>query len=253
MTSRVFNIQISSIDDIENYYDQTGSQISSSVDLRITDSPIDDQGSLGSCSANAFVNVYENMLLNSMLLGSGETDFEDLSRLFLYYNSRILEESVESDSGVIELKSTLDAAKEYGICTEELWPYQANTFSTAPSSEAYGDALQRRIPSYEFIANDDAMREVISLYSKPVLVGMYVFDDFMLANKENFTIQLPNDTEFSLGGHAVAVVGYTDNKDFIIKNSFGVDWGNDGYAIMPKEYSERYIFDRWHITIPNKV
>jgi C1A family cysteine protease len=239
---------MSSIDDIKNYYDQTGTQISSSVDLRTTDSPIDDQGSLGSCSANAFVNVYENMLLSS-----GETDFEDLSRLFLYYNSRILEESVESDNGVIELKSTLDAATEYGVCTEELWPYQANTFSTTPSSDAYSDALQRRIPSYEFIANDDAMREVMSLYSKPVLIGMYVFEDFMRANKENYIIPMPNDTEFSLGGHAVAVVGYTDNKDFIIKNSFGVDWGNDGYAVLPKEYSERYIFDRWHIAIPNKV
>lgn len=244
MTTRVFNIQISSIDEIEDYYDQTGVEIQGSVDLRSTDSPIDDQGSLGSCSANAFVNAYENMVLSS-----GETNFVDLSRLFLYYNSRILEESVETDSGVIEIKSTLDAAKEYGICTEEIWPYQANTIYTTPSNEAYTDALQRRIPSYEFIANDDAMREVISLYSKPVLIGMYVFDDFMLANKTKYIIPMPNDTEFALGGHAVIVVGYTENKDFIIKNSFGTDWGNDGYAILPKEYSERYIFDRWHITI----
>lgn len=244
MTPRVFNIQISSIDEVEDYYYQTGTQIKSSVDLRTTDSPIDDQGSLGSCSANALVNVYENMLLSS-----GKTDFEDLSRLFLYYNSRILEENVESDSGVIELRSTLEAAKEYGICKESIWPYDADRIYTTPSDEAYADALQRRIVSYEFIANDDAMREVISVYSKPILIGMYVFEDFKKANKKNYIISMPSDTEFPLGGHAATVVGYTDNNDFIIKNSFGLNWGNDGYAILPKEYSERYIFDRWHIAI----
>lgn len=247
MTLRVFNIQISNIDDIEDYYDHTGVDIKGAVDLRPTDSPIDDQGRLGSCSANAIVNVYENMLLSS-----GETDFEDLSRLFLYYNSRVLEETVESDSGVIELRSALDAAKDYGICAESIWPYEANTIYTTPSDEAYVDALQRRIPSYEFIANDDAMREVISLYLKPVIIGMYVFEDFMKANNKNYVIPMPSDTEFTLGGHAVAVVGYTENKDFIIKNSFGPDWGNNGYAILPKEYSERYVFDRWHITIPKE-
>jgi C1A family cysteine protease len=248
MTVRIFNVKKSNIEAVGPCYAMIGAEIKKSVDLRNTDSYVDDQGMLGSCSANALVNVYENMVLRS-----NPENFKDLSRLFLYYNSRILEETVEFDAGVMELKSTLDSAKHFGICTEEIWPYDISMFTVKPSDEAYVDALTRRILRYEYIDNDDAMIEILSLYSKPIIIGMYVFSSFMSANKKRPIISMPVDSEVSLGGHAVSVVGYTADRDFIIKNSFGAEWGSYGYAILSKEYTERYVFDRWHIAISEFV
>jgi C1A family cysteine protease len=244
---RVFNVKKSNTKHIKEYYIAQGNTIKPSVDLRSTDSPVDDQGRLGSCSANAFVNVYENMQIQK-----DPEKFEDLSRLFLYYNSRTLEETVDFDFGVMELKSTLEAAKDYGICTEEIWPYDISLFATMPSDEAYSDALKRRINNYEYIKNDAEVKEVLNLYSKPVLIGMYVFEAFMIANKNNFLIDVPTENEKFEGGHAVSVVGYTDECNFIIKNSFGKDWGDNGYALLSPEYTQKYVFDRWHFNLPNK-
>jgi len=107
MTTRIFNVKKSNVDLASDpCYHKIGAEIKNSVDLRLTDSPIDDQGQLGSCSANALVNVYENMLIKS-----NANKFKDLSRLFLYYNSRSLEETIDFDVGVMELKTVLDSAK----------------------------------------------------------------------------------------------------------------------------------------------
>jgi len=243
MPIRIFNVKKSTICSDDRCYSHVDAELKNAVDLRPTDSPVDDQGVLGSCSANALVNVYENMILQS-----NPAEFEDLSRLFIYYNSRVIEETVKLDVGVMELKSTLEVTKDYGVCNEKLWPYDISTFATKPSEESYNEALKRKIQTYEYIKTDNDMIEVLSLYSKPVLIAMHVFEEFMHVNKRTFTIPLPK-TEITLGGHAVSVVGYTETKDFIIKNSFGAEWGNYGYAILPKEYAEKYVFDRWHFNI----
>ena len=117
-----------------------------------------------------------------------------------------------------------------------------------PTDECYEDALKYRIKSYEYINDETGIKEVLSM-NKPVIIAMRVFQDFMYADKENFIIKMPDDDNLSLGGHAVAVVGYTKDNHFIIKNSFGTDWGNDGYALLPLEYMKKYVFDRWHFSL----
>jgi C1A family cysteine protease len=48
---------------------------------------------------------------------------------------------------------------------------------------------------------------------------------------------MPKPTEQTLGGHAVLAVGYDDTTTrFIVRNSWGQDWGMRGYFTMPYPY-----------------
>jgi C1A family cysteine protease len=244
--NRLFNISPSPIQSINQTYPLKQIRLKDEIDLRDTDSEIDDQGYLGSCAASATINVYENMLNRFR-----RTDFEELSRLFLYYNTRAIEETINIDYGVIYLSNVLESLKTLGVCKEELWPYNISNFVLKPLDNCYEDALTRKIENYEYISDIAGIKEVLNLY-KPVVIGMHVFENFMSANKRNFKIFNPKNTERYLGGHAVSIVGYTKDDSFIIKNSFGESWGNYGYGLLTKEYMEKYVFDRWHLAIENK-
>src|SRR5438105_2592268 len=67
----------------------------SSVDLRSLCSPIENQGQLGSCTANALAGALE------FLERKDRVPFADLSRLFIYYNERVVEHTVKTDSGAM--------------------------------------------------------------------------------------------------------------------------------------------------------
>lgn len=246
--TRIFNIQPEPI-----YYTRCPiyaikqANVKGSVDLRDTDSRVDNQGLLGSCAANAIVNTYENMINRF-----SPEKFTDLSRLFLYYNTREVEKTISEDLGVSYLSNAFETLKSLGVCSEELWPYDASKFTIRPSDECYEDALSRKILEYEYISDDFGVKEILSNLEKPVVVGMRIFDGFMRANKENPIIDLPEINEVYLGGHAVSIVGYTEDDYFIIKNSFGSGWGDNGYALLSSSYMKNHVFDRWHMTLIEK-
>jgi len=54
------------------------------------------------------------------------------------------------------------------------------------------------------------------------------------------------DYDNFVGNHAVTIVGYDlSSSVFIIKNSFGIDWGLNGYFYMPFEYAKKHVFESW--------
>ena len=71
---------------------------------------------------------------------------------------------------------------------------------------------------------------------------MPVFESFMTINSKRPTIP---------GGHAVSIVGYSlPYQQFLIKNSFVSDWGENGYCWMPFDYFNQYVFEKWIFDIP---
>lgn len=244
---RIFNVEPDPIDRVQRKkYALKQIEIKEEVDLRDTDSNVDDQRYLGSCAANAIINTYENMILRSQ-----PDAFKDLSRLFLYYNTRVLEERVLEDYGVMYLANAFESLRKQGVCAEELWPYDIPKFLIKPSDDCYEEALSRRIVSYEYVDSINEVKEILSS-GKPLVIGMSVFSDFLAASNINFTISKPKNSDYKLGGHAVSLVGYTKDNHFIIKNSFGSDWGDNGYALLTEEYMEKYVFEKWYFSINEK-
>jgi C1A family cysteine protease len=200
------------------------------VDLTNLMPPIYDQGQLGSCTANALCAVvcYTDPSLKQC----------GASRLFVYYNERVIEHSVSQDAGAT-LSDGILSLQKYGVCPEPSWPYKIKKFTLKPNPQCYTQALQNKAIQVQNINNNlDEMRSAL-VAGYPFVVGILVYSSFETSKVASTgTVPMPNtNTEQLLGGHAVVAVGYDDTKQvFIMRNSWGTSWGNKGYFTLPYAY-----------------
>ena len=214
------------------------------VDLISKCSPVDNQGTLGSCTANALVGSLE------FCEGINYTpeDFFQVSRLFIYYNERKLEGTIQEDSGAM-LRDGIKTLASNGYCHEYLCPYNIENFTDEPSKEAYSDAVNHKIISYHRI---NGLTEMLQCLAEgyPVVFGIKVFESFETDEvKETGVVPMANEYEEQcLGGHAVCAVGYDlKQKIILVRNSWGSEWGMEGYFTLPFEYIDKYANDLWTI------
>jgi len=214
-----------------------------SVDLRNNCSPIEDQGSLGSCTACASAGLVEFLSLRNGI------PF-DASKLFIYYNARALEGTVDSDSGAY-LRDNIKTLVSQGVCMESLWPYTISKFMDKPTNSCYLEALNHQALGYYRISSLIEMKSCLAS-GLPFMFGFAVYESF-LSDVVELTgkVPMPLHKERMLGGHAVVDVGYRESdKRFIVRNSWGSNWGIDGYFTMPYAYldSKKLSGDFWTIT-----
>ncbi len=205
-------------------------QLPPCVDLRSQCSPVEDQGKLGSCTGNAIVGALEFLEVKD------KAPFVDLSRLFVYYNERVMEHTVKSDAGA-QIRDGIKSVAKLGVCTEKKWPYIISKFAVKPTAACYKDALQHKITVYQRLQSVDEMRACVA-EGYPFVFGFTVYESFESPEvAQTGVVQMPTKDEKVVGGHAVLGVGYDDNeKRFIVRNSWGVDWGQQGYFTMPYDY-----------------
>jgi C1A family cysteine protease len=235
----------SSHDPRDYVYTEANVRWKDSVDLREWDSPVESQYQLGSCVGNAIANAYEHMVKRNY-----PEHFVDLSRLFIYYNARaeLSEELLDAGTTV---RNGLKGLRKYGACRETAWPYDLEKFDDKPSEEAYTDAKPRSITGYQRLYTEGYVIDALSA-GKPVVFGIEVFEGFMYLTKDDAVLKMPTSTSISYGGHAMCLVGYNlYNHQFLAKNSFGTDWGDNGYCWIPFKYFSMYSYDRWVFDIPN--
>ena len=214
----------------------------SNVDLRQFCSPVENQGQLGSCTANALVGNVE-FLDNK----DGDNEYTDKSRLFIYYNERVLEHTPDSDSGAM-LRDGIKTLHENGVCPESDWPYDIKQFAVKPAVSCYQKAKDHRIKSYHRITTLDDMLTCLA-EGFPFVFGFAVYESFeSQTTAKTGIVPMPQKDERTLGGHAVLAVGFNQqDKRFIVKNSWGTGWGMNGYFTMPFEYLEALADDFWTI------
>lgn len=212
-------------------------------DLRWKDSPVFNQGNLGSCTGNAGAAMYQYVekiyLRRNAAPGSVpelfDKSFQPVSRLFLYYNERKIEGTVNEDAGAY-VADCCKALADYGVCKEESWGYVERYVYDQPGSMAYVEAANHKISSYHKLDNTNLQELKLCLHEGyPFIFGFQVFESF-----ESQTVALtglmpmPVADEGVLGGHCVMAIGWDDAKQSIIcKNSWGADWGDKGYFYMP--------------------
>jgi C1A family cysteine protease len=201
-----------------------------SVDLRPTCAPVEDQGQLGSCTANALVGALEFLEIKDGM------KLVDLSRLFIYYDERVIEHTVKSDSGA-QIRDGIKTLAKQGVCPEKEWPYNIARFTVKPSAKCYKDALRHQITSYNRILTLDEMRNCLAA-GYPFVFGFTVYESFESQQvAQTGIVNMPQPGEKVLGGHAVVGVGYNDAESrFIVRNSWGTTWGQKGYFTIPYDY-----------------
>lgn len=203
----------------------------SSVDLRPHDSPIYDQGRLGSCTGNAIGGMFQ--FVNKKDAGQ---DFIP-SRLFIYYGERKIEHTIYRDSGA-HLRNGMKVIAKSGVCDEAVWPYDISKFTEKPSDVAFTEALEHQAVTYMRIVHSlTAMKQCLA-DGYPFVFGFTVYESFETdVVSSTGVMPMPTKSESMLGGHAVMAVGYDDAKKvLIVRNSWGSEWGDKGYFYMPYAY-----------------
>jgi C1A family cysteine protease len=202
-----------------------------SVDLSGLCSPIEDQGNLGSCTAHALTGALEFLEKKDGL------SVVQMSRLFLYYNERVIENTVSQDSGAM-LRDGIKALASQGCCGETKWPYEIEKFADCPSADCYADGSNHQIISYQRIDTLDQMRACLAK-GFPFVFGFTVYESFETQTvAKTGVVPMPAPKERTVGGHAVLAVGYNDKeKRFLVRNSWGQAWGIKGYFTLPYDYA----------------
>jgi len=216
-------------------------KVKKDVDLRVGCSAIENQGRLGSCTAQALAGNLE--FLDNNLDGA----YTDVSRLFIYYNERALIDTIDYDSGA-SLRDGIKTLKNDGACEEVLWPYRIDKFDDKPPQHCYDEAKEHRIESYHRIRS---LSEMLACLSEgyPFVFGFTVYESFETDKvAKSGKAPMPKKDEKALGGHAVMAVGYSqDDERFLVRNSWGEAWGMKGYFTLPYRYLETLAADFWTI------
>lgn len=228
--------------------DLDGVSLPDSVDLKKWCSPVEDQESLGSCTAQAGAGLVEYFQQRAF----GE--FKDVSRLFIYKATRNML-NLSGDTGAY-LRTTMGAMVVFGAPPEKYWPYNIDDFDKEPSAFCYAYAQSFKATSYYRLDPPKTSTKKLLKRIKtnltgglPSMFGFVVYNSIKQAAK-NGEVPYPTPRERRLGGHAVVAVGYDDNRKIknkirgaeettgalLIRNSWDTKWGNRGYGWLPYAY-----------------
>jgi len=198
--------------------------------LRLSISPILNQGSVGDCVSNAFALTISTMTNNKV----------NISRLFHYAVTRILEDSALSDDSGLYIRDAASSILNYGAVSESVWPYIESKFSTCPSLACYKASNFFRNFSYTFVNQDlNSLKQCLAINKKPIIFGINVYSSFITqVVASNGQVPLPKTNSETLeGGHCMVIVGYDDSKKvFLCANSWGTSWGDKGFCYIPYDY-----------------
>lgn len=202
--------------------------------------PCYDQGELGSCVANATAAALQYEQIKRATAGGkfagslGKRLIFMPSRLFIYYGAREIEGTTASDDGCM-IRDAIKVVYNVGGPRETGWKYDISKFAKKPNKTAYNSAAYDKITTYKSVPVDvNEVRKAIA-EDLPVIVGIAVFNSFMFAT--NGDISMPGPQDYMEGGHAILLVGYDDeHKYFKFRNSWGPEWGNNGYGRIPYAY-----------------
>ncbi len=202
-----------------------------------------DQFHLNSCSANAIAAA-----LRYDELKEGRPHVPSPSRLFIYYNERVLAGVVGTNSPV-SLRDGYRTVAKVGACPEAIWPYDARRFRRQPTPPCYHAARHHRAIAYYRIRRAISHLRACLAERYPFVMALAIHESAMgRAVGRTGVLPVPTRRDRLIGGHAVLVVGYEHaSRRLIFRNSWGRTWGDRGYGYLPYAFvaSPDLAWDFW--------
>ena len=209
------------------------SELPAKVDLRPYMTTVENQGETSSCVANAVAGAYEYLVKRY----KGHDSY-DVSRLFIYYNARKLQDWENLDEGSV-IADAIEGLKKWGACSEETWPFDENIVLEKPAKSAYEEAKSFLVEDVKLVPMELYAWKQALAEGNPIIFGISLYESFDSHRKKGL-VPVPSKKEVSReehGGHAMLCVGYSDaDNTFIVRNSWGDEWGDRGYCYIPYDY-----------------
>lgn len=223
---------------LRSIFDFKKPSASNVIDLRASCSIVENQRSLNSCTGNAVVGGLE------LLENLQGMNYVELSRLFPYYNGRILMDDDKITDEGCYIRLVMMSLLVHGVCAEEVWPYNEAFVNKRPSNKSYITSYAHKIKSFYKITStgkercDDIKFALRS--SHPVVFGAEVSRQFLRLGRHGMVSERSSSDDI-VGRHAMLIVGFDEAKRiFIVRNSWGTEWGDNGYCYYTEEFLDEY-------------
>ncbi len=220
------------------------------IDISAGFTEIKNQGQQGACMSFSMVSLFEYFLKKN------HAQFPDLSEQFLYYNARKRNGREQYDEGSNSVASIMSLSED-GICSEEMWPYQVGGYAQCPSNEAYADAKKRRVRRAAMVEKDINAIKSALVDGLPIVFAVDLFPSF--GKGVNGFISMPTDDEVKQlkesgenHAHAMVFCGFNDaQRVFKVRNSWGTDFGDNGYCYLSYDYITKYAY--WDMVVIQEI
>lgn len=227
----------------------TNVEIPQAVDLREAWWQISNQGTTGACVGWALADsVLRWYFVKAQRLNKDEL----LSARYIWMAAKEGDEYIAQPTTFIEtagtsLKTALDVVRIFGVVRESVLPFNTGHLFQGSRQAFYALAAQLKISSYFNLGlNINAWRLWLATQG-PILARLKVDDNWYNAAKtKGYLDHFQPTTE--AGGHAIAIVGYTPDR-FIIRNSWGTEWGDQGYVYISLSYIQDAFTEAYGVTI----
>lgn len=201
-----------------------------------------DQYRTQSCSANALASAL------TLDANQRDEDFAPASRLFMYYNARVLTNTQGADSGTT-IRDAIKAFVRHGACPERLWPFLKEAITKRPTHPCYRDADVRPVSYHRIPQKINDLRAALA-QGHAFIFGIQAYGQPFTEAAKSCTLRLPRKSDTLVGGHALIAVGYDSTKNrFLVRNSLGRTYARDGFFWIPDAYfaDADLTYDFWTI------
>jgi C1A family cysteine protease len=208
-------------------------QLPKLIDLRDKCPPVYNQYTSSSCTAQGVGASHQFIQMKQNI-----PDMFMPSRLFLYFGAREIEGTINQDCGAM-IRDVIKVAVRQGVCDEKKWPFDITKFAIRPTDECYGSAKKHTVASYERLDNTQINQLKGCLAEGyPFVFGSMLYKSFMSDDvAKTGKVAMPKPDEEAVGGHAMVACGYSDAMGcFIVRNSWGDEFGDKGYCYIPYAY-----------------
>jgi C1A family cysteine protease len=249
MSARRFDLMKDRKDERDCRFRTVVRGIKRKIDYTSEMSPVKDQGLFGACTGFAICGVKEwqeqkehNQEVKAGKFDHRDNKYYDLSEQWIYWNAKKIDEWPNEEG--TSIRDGLRVLKKIGVPVEKAWPYQGMT-KGKPESWAKLVALWSLARRYNRL--DNLSQIVYGLNKSPVILGFGTYEEIFDVSG-NGIIPNPRRPEYCYGGHAVCVVGYDNDTGYLkFKNSWGTDWGKEGYGYLSYNYVINYMWDAWEV------
>ena len=217
-------------------------QPTANIDLRHLFNPVRDQGNEGSCTEFAGCALREALwnIKNGSLCAV-------LSPADLYWNARdypIITKWIENQDTGATARRVISVLTNKGVCPEtDMFYVPGQLLSVPPTVTAQLDQVKYKIgKTWRVVPYDVDMVLGVLGSGRPILITLTVWSSFE-SGGTNGLLTIPDTTKESyLGNHCMVVVGADlVKKQWIVRNSWGVNWGDQGYCYQPFGYEQFWL------------